>query len=229
MGQRIDCCKSHAEHTLFSQQVDQFCAGVKKIVEDQQGSLVYAGGDDVLALLPVSTALKAAHQLAEQFQKMIGNYASAGIAITHYLSPLSIALEEAHNAEHAAKSLPGKDAIAIHALKRSGEILHACTKWQRVGTFQRVIDAIDDERLSSKIAYDLRESTRAFPVVNDGFKAEIRRLLGRHEQKPSKPGDKELDEQLGGQLMAWADEIKDPLQFTDWLVLARFMAQGDTE
>src|SRR5258708_21422384 len=58
MGEVIDAQAVHGyeRHRQLSQQLANFASGVGVIVEKKnQGALVYAGGDDVLAFLPLHT------------------------------------------------------------------------------------------------------------------------------------------------------------------------------
>jgi CRISPR-associated protein Cmr2 len=51
---------------------------------------------------------------------MVSPTLSAGIAVCHHIEPFSDALELARKAEKQAKSVPGKDALAVTVSKRSG-------------------------------------------------------------------------------------------------------------
>jgi len=135
MGKAIDAQQTHEQHRTLSQALDTFSAEVRGskdtwgIVERHQGSLVYTGGDDVLAFLPLHTAVACARALADRFHKLLKPYTyagamsptlSVGIAIVHHLEPLSDALDYARKAEQAAKQLPGKNALAVTLSRRSG-------------------------------------------------------------------------------------------------------------
>jgi CRISPR-associated protein Cmr2 len=126
------------------------------IVEDRYGGrLVYSGGDDVLAFLPIETVLRCARDLRAFYsgyvkndevdfseesgfivfngEKMtlMGNKAtiSAGIVFAHHLHPLSRVLIEAREALEKAKEEEEKDAFAISMMQRSGEKVETCSKW----------------------------------------------------------------------------------------------------
>ncbi len=130
------------------------------VVEElHQGKLVYAGGDDVLALVPMGEVLSLANYLREYFSASavvigdrvypvedalsrlntegkavylgMGNKATAsvGIAIAHYKQPLSQVLESAREMEKRAKSELGRASFSVAVLKRSGERIVAGCKW----------------------------------------------------------------------------------------------------
>ncbi len=125
---------------------------VRYIVETENiGKLVYSGGDDVVAIAPLSETLKIAERIRFAFSHpgVIIDYTniklekdeynnktgikdvyfsmgqnatgSAGIAIAHYHNALTNSLENARKAEKFAKNSLGRNACAIALLKRSGE------------------------------------------------------------------------------------------------------------
>ncbi|MCI0536097.1 MAG: type III-B CRISPR-associated protein Cas10/Cmr2 [Verrucomicrobiales bacterium] len=55
--------------------------------------------------------------------------ASVGIAIGHVRSPMQDTIQAARDAEHTAKSVPGKAAVCLSVLKRSGESAQFAAKW----------------------------------------------------------------------------------------------------
>lgn len=58
-----------ARHAAISEALGYFSTvTVPQIIEQHGGELIYAGGDDVLALLPVRTVVKAAQELAQAYQ-----------------------------------------------------------------------------------------------------------------------------------------------------------------
>lgn len=124
MGERVSQCTEEKEHQVLSSALTKFAARVKSIVEEQYtGNLIYNGGDDVLALAPLSSAFLLAQTLASSFKEVTDGTASAGIAVAHHLFPLGAALQAARHAERQAKRVQGKNAVCIQMLKRSGETL----------------------------------------------------------------------------------------------------------
>ncbi|MBI4657929.1 MAG: type III-B CRISPR-associated protein Cas10/Cmr2 [Verrucomicrobia bacterium] len=55
--------------------------------------------------------------------------ASVGIAIGHVRTPMQDTIQAARDAEHAAKSVPGKGAFCVSILKRCGESARFAAKW----------------------------------------------------------------------------------------------------
>ncbi len=113
-----------------------------------RGQCIYAGGDDVLAFVPVDLALELAGQLRRLFARMMAPLAeetpgvpsptlSVGICVAHHLTPLRDALVGARDAEKTAKGA-GRDAWCVRVLKRSGAPTTATSQWP-TGAHDRLI------------------------------------------------------------------------------------------
>lgn len=139
-----------ALHAALSRALTEYTLdAVRPIVEEEHhGTLVYAGGDDVLAFVPlsealdVSLALRAAfsgHRASDgtiQFDAEVSGFteregrivttlgpdasASVGLAVAHYKTPLGEVMDTAYRMEEAGKEA-GRDRLAMALLKRSGE------------------------------------------------------------------------------------------------------------
>lgn len=184
MGDTINCFARAAGHRQFSQALSGFASGVRAIVEEShQGALIYAGGDDVLAFLPLHTVLACAEELAETFRREIGEAIdrlsgedfvgelksdrpkptlSVGVAIAHHIEPLGDTLQLARDAEAFAKQLPGKNALAITLSKRSGVDRRVRGRWSNAeGAFlKRLRDFVllhREEAIPDGAAYELRD------------------------------------------------------------------------
>ena len=101
------------KHFNFSAKLAEFAEWARKTVKDTyHGCLVYSGGDDVLAFLPLDTCLLAARDLHDCFGKMLNDYKdkdgkaptlSVGVAIVHSMEPLEDILKYSRDAEKIAK------------------------------------------------------------------------------------------------------------------------------
>lgn len=146
-------------HLQFSEALANFANFIAgKVVEKFSGQLIYAGGDDVLAMLPADKAIQCATALRSLFrgEENFGCFneysspargfvniggkstlmvpgpdsdVSCGIAIAHQDYPLQSIVGEARRAESRAKNCYGRAAVAISLLKRGGEIIHWGAKW----------------------------------------------------------------------------------------------------
>jgi len=141
-----------AAHAAITRACEAFSLRIASaVMADQLAYLVYAGGDDVLAL----TALADAPMLARELRLAFGGYMeiragrevkgfqvgrgfwrvrgepaqtfgrSAGLSgalvIFHHKHPLQAGVEESRRAEKWAKSAERKDTLAITILRRSGQ------------------------------------------------------------------------------------------------------------
>lgn len=103
------------KHRDFSTALAGFAQDARRIVEQENfGVLVYSGGDDVLAMVPVDTCVRCARTLHDTFGQIMDRAAQAlkeelrptlsvGIAIGHFMEPLEFLREFAQVAEQDAK------------------------------------------------------------------------------------------------------------------------------
>jgi CRISPR-associated protein Cmr2 len=228
MGKMVRQCQTEREHKVLSQRIINFAGQVRGIVDKHHGHTVYAGGDDVLALVPLSEALPLAQELADSFEKIVRGTASAGIAVAHHLYPLDAALSAAREAERQAKRVPGKASVCVRVLRRSGETVDVRSPWSAIGnTFNELIEFFHSKALSSRFAYTVADAAYALPEAGEAFEAEVRRLLHRH-RRPDKWTASEA--KWAVTLRTWASHLPGKTkELGHWLTLARFVAQGGVE
>jgi CRISPR-associated protein Cmr2 len=92
---------------------------------DLQGRVVYAGGDDVLAFLPLQSAFDAVMSSTEAFTTACASAlsnptASCGVVVAHVSSPLRDAIDAAQVAVREAKDA-GAGSVCIVGRRRGGE------------------------------------------------------------------------------------------------------------
>ena len=135
LGKHIE---SHAES--LARALQAFTTAVPAIVQQQSGFLVYAGGDDVLALLPLDEALACAVQLRQCYLQCFGEHApdiaqpsiSAAIEFAHYKTPLTQMINDAHLLlTDIAKHQHGRDSLAVRVWKGSGQHLTWGMPWHK--------------------------------------------------------------------------------------------------
>ncbi|MBC8095247.1 MAG: type III-B CRISPR-associated protein Cas10/Cmr2, partial [Akkermansiaceae bacterium] len=98
-------------HASFSGQLSDFALNiVRNIVESHHGRLIYAGGDDVLAMLPATHALECALELHAKFSAIrpAGQSQNLTASIGHMKQPLQDMIAAAQHAEKLAKGRPVK-------------------------------------------------------------------------------------------------------------------------
>jgi CRISPR-associated protein Cmr2 len=137
---------------------------VPHVVEvEHLGRLIYAGGDDVLAMLPVADLLPAMQRLRVAYaghdpshtdgdrsglalkngyamlngrlMRMMGDRATAscGAVVAHHQAPLGAVMRELRDAEQRAKKEGERDAFSLTVIKRSGGALRLTAKWGELG------------------------------------------------------------------------------------------------
>lgn len=241
----------------MSGQMSQFArTQAREAVEKHFGRLVYAGADDVLALLPLETVLSCTQELQTRFNGSVDTALtgvnlpggvkrptpSIGIAIAHHTAPLDGVLLAMQRAEKAAKNTYGRDALCIHVLKRSGEEVRVGTHWtygdlDAVGLASRIVAALRDDTLTMKFTHAVVDEARSlsgvegdkFPLPAPARAAALKRLAKRHCGK-----DREVEAQrLAAELASWAEGKNKgdgkPLgveEVAQWILLARFIASG---
>jgi CRISPR-associated protein Cmr2 len=142
MGVLIDEQNGFEAHKRLSRSLDNFAGSVEEIVSEHDGSLIYAGGDDVLALLPLHRAVPCAKTLADSFALHLKPFAtegdsntratlSVGLAIAHHMTPFGFVRELAKEAERLAKRK--RNSLAIIFDKRSGGKRSVSGSWEKEG------------------------------------------------------------------------------------------------
>ncbi len=238
-----------AFHASLSQALANFALHfVPEIVRKYRGTLIYAGGDDVLALLPVRTALPCAAELEATYRQewkrdstgairmLMGRRAtvSAGVAIVHHKSSLRWALEQARQAERAAKSA-GRNLLQLTAARRSGELTSALCPWPFLPVVSQWIEVFT-QGASDRWTYQLRrllESVGELP--DDACVSLLRRQIARAEKETRQLFGKDHDasEVLAEQFDQFRRELDPlpnaPVPFRDFVMLcqtASFLARG---
>ncbi len=141
VGSWLNGLSQHKDHRSASAVLGEFAKGAESIVASHHGHCIFAGGDDVLALLPMATALDCAAELNKRFGEIVeaapkgkNDYPtlSVGVQIAHATEPFRDSLEGAKKAEHAAKLAYGRAAFSIQLEKRNGPPLVIGGKWERL-------------------------------------------------------------------------------------------------
>lgn len=165
--------------------LNDFTAAVPATVQKHNGFLIYAGGDDVLALLPLEDALPCALACREDYTKAfeahkikigerqgetIKTTISAAVVFAHVKVALGEVLRQAHRTlDDDAKDGAGRDAIAIKVIKPGGEHLCWAQPWEIALTDDKTqlkLEALaaqfqqaesKDQQFSSKFFYHIHE------------------------------------------------------------------------
>lgn len=173
----------HLLETLGDQKVSEalktFTAWVPNLVGKNNGVLIYAGGDDVLALFPIEDALKAALELRRVYVNAWPDSdpqtISAGLVFADHHEPFRAVVEESRRLlEDVAKDKNGRDSIACSVLKPSGQAVEWVATWtlSDCSFLTEKITAIaaqmrEDRPFSNRFIYNLR--TRYLDPIGDRF------------------------------------------------------------
>jgi CRISPR-associated protein Cmr2 len=165
-----------ARQPVISEALQRFTNGVEKIVDDHSGFLIYAGGDDVLAILPLEKVLPCALQLRNSYdkafegnEKKVETSISAAVIFSHIKTPLHGVLHRAHTLlDEVAKEKTGRDAVAVEILKPGGEQLVWSKKWN---------DAVENDRfVIEKLAENYQKQAEGGDY-SSGFFYRIREIM----------------------------------------------------
>ncbi len=215
MGRLLSRARSAEESRDISRALHRFASSVRRIVREHRGHAVYAGGDDVLALLPLERAADCARRLAGAFSESLGEIAngmqlaaerptlSVGIGIGYVIEPLGALRALAERAEQLAKgdaTQTPRNALAILLRIRSGGELRWRARWGDTRAFEalsRLTAAYRAGELPTRAAYDLRDMDRRLAWLGDasdeaarGMRhAELERLLDRARRDGGGQGD----------------------------------------
>lgn len=189
-----------ARQPIISKALDNFTQQAQEIVRNNDGFLIYAGGDDVLALLSLDDAIKTANQLriayADCFAQVSNNETkvystlSGAINYCHIGMPLTQVLMDSHDLlDNIAKDGVGRNALAVRVWKPSGQAVQWAMPWDKVVDSQAVenilqhlnVDGIDKnssviEALSLAISKQ-KGVDKNLSIFSTGFFYKTRELM----------------------------------------------------
>ena len=165
MGAKLRLINDIDKQKELSKKLSNFTKEVKKIVEDENyGKLIYAGGDDVLALLPIEFALKCAYEIQKAFSKELKEIEeliqrklqqekkdkteykftmSGGLLFAYHKLPLNYVLNKVREFEQKAKN-SGKNRIYFGYLKHSLSYSESFLLWDEYEVFEEILKTCDE-------------------------------------------------------------------------------------
>jgi CRISPR-associated protein Cmr2 len=255
MGKAIERQETFEMHQRLSGKLDQFAQSVRSTVEgDYAGELVYSGGDDVLAFVPLHHAVACARKLAADFKEQLAGFPagedgqtptlSAGIGVSHFMDPLRGALRLARKAEGLAKEK--RNSLAIIVDKRSGPPVAVSGVW---GTLdKRLTDYVivhREDKVPDGAAYELEELARLLDGVDGEERSNLEKLVRKEAERilrrkqPGHGEETEIDKKVLGSLLADLDEPSDAelgkreestlKKVANRLIVARLFAQASEQ
>jgi len=177
--------------TALSEALASFTRAVPDVVEEHHGFLIYAGGDDVLAILPLEDALPCAAACRIAYHDAFGDQPatiSAAIEYAHMKLPLTMILKDAHRLlDDVAKDKTGRDAVACRVWKPGGEQQTWSMPWSEALDNKKLIIARlanklgEDEEgnpgYASKLLYHIRETLEMLQGATDMKHEDMVKLL----------------------------------------------------
>lgn len=167
----------------------------------KNGVSVYAGGDDFLGFITLTSLFEVMNTLRINFDEMVNkqlketsiNYKikkdanftfSAGIVIAHHKEPLGEVLKWARKMEHEAKN-NDKDSFALAVLKHSGEIHKTVYKWNNgidnnIDLMKNIFEKLNNKEYSTTFIKILEtEFLKLIDIKDDSekFKDDIKEIF----------------------------------------------------
>ncbi len=137
------------DQAIISKSLSLFTNEVSDIVRQNMGETIYAGGDDVLAMLPLDNAITTARQLRlhyeDSFKQTLNNIGfrdprsiiakatlSGGLVFANQrITKLAVLREARYLLDDIAKEQNGRDSLAISVLTGSGRSVEWVSTWKQ--------------------------------------------------------------------------------------------------
>lgn len=247
MGKTINQLTTIKQHQRFSAELDKFARNVHPLLKQYQGRVVYSGGDDVMAYVPLHNALECAEAINAAFADAMTTACaeikikqptfSMGIVIVHQHMPLHQVLDLARTAEKNAKNEGGRNSLSIIQSKRSGTDLTIYGKWHKVNDckplsmrIKTFTELCSKGNLSSRLGYQLRGvvkecgkklawNQRDNARPDNVTTAEALRIIGRKRQQSGA----ELTQEDAAKLLAGQDNLR---KVSDELIIAHQISES---
>lgn len=207
MGAALSNLDSPDAHREFSRALAGFATQAREIVHKHHGVLVYSGGDDVLAFVPVDCGLACASELHNAFGQVLAKWStpespltlSVGLAIAHFMDPLEDLLRYGRDAQkHAKHPRPGdagqenRNGFAVHVLKRGGGPVTVRMNWDATNDpsdyLQQLVAWIASQSVSGRVPYDLYALANVYESwladgAQDAIGRDVLRVLKRKQPR----------------------------------------------
>lgn len=180
MGNELSKLESADDHRNFSQQLSRFAGKARQVIHEHHGLLVYSGGDDVLAFVPVDQCLECARALHTTFNDLLQEWSeksgmkltlSVGVAIAHFMENLEDLLDYGRFAEKHAKNprsedggQNARDGLAVHLHKRGGGPIAVRANWTD-DLDRRLVELanhLNSGAVPGRVAVDLHQIAQAY-------------------------------------------------------------------
>lgn len=244
MGKFVSSARNKDAHSSISGALASFADEAIQVLRRNRGHTIYAGGEDILALLPLPGVITASRELAETFDMKITGIKNVGVssdkptlrvgvAICHVLEPLGRIRQYAEAAEKYAKGDAGTrqqgNALGLRLHVRAGHDVPCRISFgdhDKFNLFAGWIEAYEKGYFPSRLAYDTRaigehcQLRRYSPEV---ARAEFRLLLDR-ARKHARVKNDDAWSKLKSLSSNGETSPESLIELGNELVLARWMA-----
>jgi CRISPR-associated protein Cmr2 len=231
MGRALDSLANADDHRALSGALSDFAGQARYIAEQHhRGALIYSGGDDVLAFLPLPEAVACAGDLRQAFEERVASACSrlpqevrptlsVGVGIGHVMEGLGDLLALGREAEGEAKRK--RNCLAVLVEMRSGGRLCWSASWneQPAECLQRSVGHLDT-LLPARKVYEIATILRRLPGGSAEARwaavltREVERVLSRVGEGSVTPGQVDLDlndhadyEHLRSRISTWLNRV----------------------
>ncbi|SFV88890.1 CRISPR-associated RAMP Cmr2 [hydrothermal vent metagenome] len=214
------------KQTFITKGLNEFTQKVPSIVDNNNGFLVYAGGDDVLAILPLEDAIPCAVALRAHYfacfeGKPVTTTLSGAIEYAHIKTPLTKVLKDIHQLlDKVAKAQTGRDAIAVRVWKPGGLQLQWSQPWEvalvennKETHLQQLAEKLrkndqDDVQFSNKFLYKIRARFNLLNIEGEQGEEVAKSLIAVDYLQSGKT---EITSPKASERMALAEQTVQPL------------------
>jgi CRISPR-associated protein Cmr2 len=217
-----------------------FAHTAEAIVKKHFGALLYSGGDDVMAFLPLDTALPCSDELRRAFAGAVSDSSgemtatlSVGVCIAHYHAHLDSVLRWARHAEKVAKQSRNSIAVELHTRSAGDDCIVVSDCWDAnpIDTWKSCIDDLLADRLPAGLPYKLRKLADEFGALaennrtdlRDALKAEVLRVTSRSR---SSGGAAAITQQTQSRVITSAESPTDLRRAVNRMLIARHIARS---
>ena len=233
-----------AMHRIFSRILSNLANFIlPDIANKNKAQIIYAGGDDLLAFVPLENLLDFMSELRKKFSELevvINNKRymslgpdvtmSMGIIIAHYNENLKIVLEKVRAAEKIAKDEKkgNKNSFCINLIKNSGDEKMGYLKWKFLEYLKILKKYLIEKKISNNLFYSLDQFTKYVNdegILEDFYFLDLYRVIKRHITVKNK----DEKEEIMNKLKDFFEETKnyDFLNISMLLKIISFIARGE--
>jgi CRISPR-associated protein Cmr2 len=171
MGKCVGSARTADDHRAITQAVAGFADRAYQILAESEGQTFYAGGEDVMGVLPLASCVQAPRRLEASFAETIHALPRhlhrptlrAGVAIAHIREPLGVIRDAAQKAEKFAKGEAGSSrqghALGLSLTIRAGQELKVRLPFgddEAFDALQHWVTAYGNGEFPARLGYDTR-------------------------------------------------------------------------